>query len=375
MRANLVLYTVYAIAIAFLLSMSSFSKYAPTNHQSPTELPPPISHEPNPAAYIPGTIFAASNGIRYASHYVEGQQYLETYSTDGKKIFDFGRGIFLAGEPSADAFLASYLEPSSHPTLRRVSPNGETLWQIPEPGLFPMGAVSLDGKLFFADTSGLYAFSSQGEVLWHWEENVDPRTASAVEEPWHFIVVGRDATLYRTGIVAFKATGERLWASHSFLSVPIFGPAGQIYAPSGNNLLSIDSNGQVRWRFVPPGSIWYGSGMTPVLGKNGDLYVTAWTLYCVSPEGAEKWRFHPDTPEEYFDVAPEVGPDGTLYLASRTRTGPIHSRIYALRPDGQKKWVAPLSSDGLTAFRYTADGWMWRADALGVTGFAVEQPQ
>jgi hypothetical protein len=101
------------------------------------------------------------------------------------------------------------------------------------------------------------------------------------------------------------------------------------------------------------------------------LYVTAWTLYCVSPEGKEKWRFHPDTEEEYFDVAPTVGPDGTLYLAS---SGSI-SRIYAISPNGEKKWVATGSSAGrgLAPFRYVADGWMWRSEFQHVTGFPVEQ--
>ena len=110
--------------------------------------------------------------------------------------------------------------------------------------------------------------------------------------------------------------------------------------------------------------------MTPVVGKNGDLYVTAWSLYCVSPEGNERWRFHPDTEDEYFEIAPAVGPDGTLYLAS---SGPV-GKIYAVTPDGRKKWATPGSSTGygLLPFQYGNDGWMWRTEFQHVTGFSVE---
>jgi outer membrane protein assembly factor BamB len=378
MRTSFVLYGVYAVAVYFLLAMASFSKYAPTNHQSSQELPPAISHVANPAAYVRGTACVASNGIRYA---VDGKV-VSSYSPSGDKIFDFGDVELLACSLFGDGFLGSHGNDRKR-TIRRVSPEGKTLWDIPQPGVFVKAAVSPDGRLFYADTSGLYALSPEGRTLWR-HDLFDSAVTKLGVEPWHFLVIGPDSTLFAGAatvepnftakLLAFTPDGQLLWTvspSPWAFGAPISGANGETYAPSGNNLALIDKSGHVLWKFVPPGNPVYGSGMTPVLGKHGDLYVTAWTLYCVSPEGKERWRFHPDTEQEYFDVPPAVGPDGTLYLAS---SGPI-GRIYAVTPDGKKKWVAMGSHTGygLRPFRYMADGWMWRTEFQHVTGFPVEQ--
>jgi hypothetical protein len=377
MRTNLVLYGVYAVAVAFLLAMVSFSKYAPTNHQTSKELPPAISHAANQAIYVRGTGCVASNGIRYA---VDGTS-VSSYSASGDKIFDFGEVGLLTCTSSGDGILGSGDDENRR--IRKVSPKGKTLWETQRVRKAKV-VVSSDGRLFYADTTGLHALSPGGKVLWYHEIIIDKNLATLNLEPWHFLVIAPDSMLYAgmmtvtpnfaAKFLAFGPDGQLLWTlvpSPWAFGPPVFGAKGEIYAPSGNNLALIDRAGHVLWKFVPPGSPLYGSGMTPVLGKNGDLYVTAWTLYCVSPEGKEKWRFHPDTEEEYFDVAPAVGPDGTLYLAS---SGSI-SRIYAISPNGEKKWVATGSSAGrgLAPFRYVADGWMWRSEFQHVTGFPVEQ--
>jgi outer membrane protein assembly factor BamB len=378
MRSSLVLYGVYAVAVSFLLAMASFSKYAPTNHQNSQQFPPAISHISNPAAYVRGTACVASNGIRYA---VDGKA-VSSYSPSGDKIFDFGDVELLTCSSAGDGFLGSRGDDKKR-TIRRVSPRGKTSWEIPQPGVFARAVVSSDGRLFYADTSGLYALSPQGKILWR-HDLIDNAITKFNLEPWHFLVIGPDSNLFAGALtvkpnfaaklLAFSPDGQLLWTlppSPGAFGAPIFGANGETYAPSGNNLALIDRSGHVLWKFIPPGSPWYGSGMTPVLGKNSDLYVTAWTLYCVSPEGKERWRFQPDTEEEYFDVAPAVGPDGILYLAS---SGPI-GRIYAVSPDGKKKWVTTGSSTGygLSPFRYVADGWLWRTEFQHVTGFPVGQ--
>lgn len=320
----------------------------------------------------------AGNGIRYA---VDGKA-VSSYSPNGDKIFDFGEVELLTCSSSGEGFLGSRGDENKR-IVRRVLPQGKTLWEIPQPGRLAKAVISPDGRLFYADTSGLYALSPEGKVLWHHEFN-DKNVAILNLEPWHFLVIGPDSMLYAgmmtatpnfaAKFLAFGPDGKLLWTldpSPLAFGPPVSGAKGEIYVPSGNNLVLIDRAGHVLWRFVPPGSPSYGSGMTPVLGTNGDLYVTAWTLYCVSPNGKEKWRFHADTGEEYFEVAPAVGPDGTLYLAS---SGPI-SRIYAVTSNGKKKWVTTGSSTGygLRPFRYVADGWMWRTEFQNVTGFPLEQ--
>ena len=160
MRTNLALYAIYGLAVTFLLAMASFSKYAPTNHQTPAEPPPIISHVARPASYVRGTIFVARNGVRYAS---EGKA-ISSYSATGEKLFDFGETNFLVGGPSGDVFLGPNPDDRIR-HLRHASAKGETLWHTPAPGLFAKAALSPDGTLVYADSTGLYAFSPEDALV------------------------------------------------------------------------------------------------------------------------------------------------------------------------------------------------------------------
>ncbi len=78
---------------------------------------------------------------------------------------------------------------------------------------------------------------------------------------------------------------------------------------------------------------------SPVIGSIGateTLFVAADQLYAIQaePEPVVKWAFGVSA-DTTFDFAPTVGSDGTIYAPANT---PGHHALYAINPDGTKKW-------------------------------------
>ncbi|MBN1289505.1 MAG: PQQ-like beta-propeller repeat protein, partial [Actinobacteria bacterium] len=149
-------------------------------------------------------------------------------------------------------------------------------------------------------------------------------------------------------------------------------------------LYMIDKNGKPVWEFKPEGelplyeglfswantldypsiahdgTIYVGSYVTPGMTSNGQMiqgYVIPdqGKLYAVAPDGTKKWEYF--RPDGKFTIhSPTIGPDGTLYV------GTSCWRVIALNPDGSVKWEfftnegqgvcptvysPPIGSDGL----------------------------
>jgi outer membrane protein assembly factor BamB len=113
--------------------------------------------------------------------------------------------------------------------------------------------------------------------------------------------------------------------------------------------------------------------------------VAAWnaldsTIYAINPDGSKKWEFESEGVVQSFIA---IAADGTLYAGANSRVGK-GGRVYALNSDGTKKWVyktsegvsaAPvIGSDG-TLYLGLYDGWvlaltpdgndLWRFKANG----------
>jgi outer membrane protein assembly factor BamB len=69
----------------------------------------------------------------------------------------------------------------------------------------------------------------------------------------------------------------------------------------------------------------------PALGADGTVYFGAWPdqLWALNPDGSRKWVFYA---HNQIRSSPAVGLDGTVYFGSRDR------RFYAVRADGRKHW-------------------------------------
>lgn len=92
-------------------------------------------------------------------------------------------------------------------------------------------------------------------------------------------------------------------------------------------VLSLDTHGQApgtkRWEFDIGGSV---NGCAPAIAPDGTIYIgsNGNKLYAVNPDGTKKWEW--DAGDDLY-FSPSIGSDGTIYVTVYNRTaGPIVSR-------------------------------------------------
>ena len=112
------------------------------------------------------------------------------------------------------------------------------------------------------------------------------------------------------------------------------------------------------WSFRFGGSDVYSS---PAVGSNGTIYVGSDdnNLYAINPDGSKKWAFK--TGDQIRSSA-AIDSDGVIYVGSND------NNLYAINPDGSKKWVfktrgsvpssPTIGSDG-TIYVASEDGYLY----------------
>jgi len=113
----------------------------------------------------------------------------------------------------------------------------------------------------------------------------------------------------------------------------------------------------LKWKSASYGSI---SG-SPVFAADGTMYIGSEdsNLYAINPDGSRKWAFPLG---KWTDSSPVVWTDGTIYIES------VDGNLYAINPDGTQKWVIPtgctvavspvLGADG-TIYLGSNDGYLY----------------
>jgi outer membrane protein assembly factor BamB len=113
---------------------------------------------------------------------------------------------------------------------------------------------------------------------------------------------------------------------------PVIDKNGVIYV-GGDDFFAVYPNGTIKWEYSITGYIWSSA---PAIDENGIIYIgTIWAsqnyLYAFYPNGTLKWRY----PTSYLgDIysSPVIGNDGTIYF------GDEDAYINALYPNGTLKW-------------------------------------
>ena len=79
------------------------------------------------------------------------------------------------------------------------------------------------------------------------------------------------------------------------------------------------------------------SDSAPAVGQDGTIYVGTrkGQLWALNPDGSRKWVFQA---QDEIKSAPAVGLDGTVYFGSRDR------KFYAVRANGKKRWEFPTGA-------------------------------
>ena len=113
---------------------------------------------------------------------------------------------------------------------------------------------------------------------------------------------------------------------------------------------------------TPSGELWtYGTGdgvlSSPALGPDGVIYFGSadGKLYALNPDGTKRWDFLGGTngfggPSQFWS-SPAVGPDGAIYIG-----GMQDCTFYAVNPDGSLKWKFAASNWVFSSPSFAADG-------------------
>ena len=208
-------------------------------------------------------------------------------------------------------------------------------------------------------TDTVYAVTPDGKEKWRYsdpERYFTPLALSGDGKVCSVTTTQRDKRgrePHRSDLICLSSlTGELLWEkrlsslnSEYFISHVTFGPSGRIYTKASDALFVFNADGEKLWSYrfffspkVRPSVIFTGPVLSPdeetvyLLKRIGDEGLYAFDAETGKVIWQEKIKdfftdFHP----------PTVGPDGTIYMASSNT-----NTVYAISPDGEKKWETKL---------------------------------
>jgi outer membrane protein assembly factor BamB len=268
--------------------------------------------------------------------------------------------------------------------LYALNPDGTKKWNFfindgTQNNLVGSPAVAADGTIYIVDEfynsrpyGVIYAINSDGSFKWKYIIS-DGRYATMSGSP----AVGNDGTIYITSqfvssddtrwygnLYALNPDGTLKW-NHittdgvgSYISgSPALGTDGTIYFASKyntigdmSNVYALNPDGTVKWNYILPDgpNRNYIQG-SPAIGPDGSIYVVSFdnispqrlvNLFALNPDGTFKWKYTIND-GSYSDTSasPSVAKDGTIYVGMHFQNGVItYGNLYAINPDGTKKW-------------------------------------
>jgi hypothetical protein len=373
MRTNLVLYLFYAIALAVSLGFESLNRYQPTNDEKSISSVPPIHEIRLKNADDPlyrEILFVTPAGDIFSSERTAPT----TYSASGQKLADFRSFAFVGGTPNGTAIIVSF-----DGKIREVTATGETRWETQIPSPCAGAAVSSSGDLYISGGTTLYAFSPDRRKLWQWDYPPEPHNYPEVV--LQYVSVDSDGTVYvETNygkVFALDSSGKLSWqikvgSQWDLLSGPVPDARGHIYFSGRTAISAFSRDGAFLWQYQIPVDPSYSTATqpVPVISSDGSIYIARKSLFSLTPDGKERWRFHPDTPSESFVMAPTLGGYGTVYVCS---WGKQHGRMYALNSAGKKEWSYEFQESEYAnrPARFGPDGLLWKASRDGFLVFSV----
>lgn len=241
-------------------------------------------------------------------------------------------GIFLCRARAKDS-LENISDWSSSCTLTIVP----TLlkWQYDtEAGIFSSVALGSANEIYFTCENGtLHSLNPDGSLRWQFQT-----LGSIYSAP----VVGKQA-IYLTStdgsVYSISYSGTENWrfkTDKAIYSTPALSKDAVYVGCDDGNLYAIAHFGKLLWKYQTGDEI-VGS---PTIGKDGTIYTASDAIYALTPNGKKKWRYQPpEDYETYFFASPALGSDGTIYL------GGTDGALYAITNNGRLKFRAPTPDE------------------------------
>jgi len=239
-------------------------------------------------------------------------------------------------------------------TLYAVGSDGGLKWSYNAAHTVYSPVIGNDGTIYIQDYSNaVYALAPGGTLKWIYNDytyvyphNVGQRNPA----------LGADGTIYigADGLYAVNpSTGQRIWhfvhpvyPDRECLASPVVGQDGTIYAVIGEDVLfAVEPSGSRRWSFAFANE-WEMSFTSPAIDQSGVIYLgveAKWGstyyshIYAINPNGSQRWKYPVDD-GRYVRASPAVGPDGRIYVATKSNGTDFPAKLIALSPGGQKVW-------------------------------------
>lgn len=256
-------------------------------------------------------------------------------------------------------------------------------WQFTLPSWGSSVAIGADGTAYVGTDAGvLFALNTDGSEKWRFElptvEVTSPQDWSEAEQEElvergfkasiNDVSIGPDGTIYfgqalhlwkgstTTGF-SVSGHGRKLYALDPDRSVEwtfsvgdqdiathisvdpngivYFGTVKGPYEQAECHFYAVDSAGQEKWSVLLSSS---GTLLSAALAEDGTIYVGGDKLIAMDPsDGSFKWEYDIQTTTS-IAAAPAVGRDGTVYVCTRPGAREEHSKLFAIHPDGTRKW-------------------------------------
>ena len=234
--------------------------------------------------------------------------------------------------------------------------------------------IGEDGTIYFTVWSGLYdnqglffAVSPNGTEKWHYKADFYVQSSPAI---------GHDGTIYFASHVylySFNPNGTLNWnkkigdQNFVFLGSPTIGDDGTIYIPRGPGpLYAINPNGTTKWTC----DIAWGSCKTPVIDKDGTIYIGDNRFHAIYPNGTKKWVYTPDGNQwhEIDSKTYAISDDGTIYIGTKDEDG--NGYLIALDYNGTELWRQWIHNERvLSAPIIAPDGTVYIGVHLEASGY------
>ena len=312
--------------------------------------------------------------------------FLYALKPDGTVKWKFETGGDLSASPAIGSDGTIYIG-SADRQFYAINPDGTLKWIFPTKAVFTSSAaIGADGTIYAAGThKDLTLFVCPTTVGYCSVSKTTSCTSDANCPTGEECILGNVAISQLGSLFAINPDGTEKWefrVNKSGFS-NISGLSGVVHsspAVASDGTIYIGTEGDVtfdRSDFCDMTSAYPPSNANPN-PANGGFYPVNGHLYAINPNGTLKWDFKT---LGYVDSSPAIGADGTVYVGSR-RSLKFYGKdqatlldenpstrgfVYAINPDGTRKWVDDLLGDVDSSPAVGSDGTIY----VGADNFHV----